>query len=413
MENIKLSHSGQYTYFDDKKPWVEKGSISPSSKNYLLKAQMNLKELFDSTSSPGHYYYHTERASSFNPDLLNKLRYLFDLKVSPFDSPADLNIWISSWNTTAGFHYDEQNNLFLQLYGRKRFVLFEHQDFDEIYPSLHPMARQVFTDISWSAELTEWARRENTSNPPQWLYGKRVHVIDLLPGDLLYLPPFYYHMVIATSPVSISANLWSYTSDENVRKELERVSLPKFFLTAKERKTPEAVLGLVHLILLLEDGFHSQCTAAKDGLNSSRTLGGREADGSCLSQLCSILQVNQGRLQNLKEDADNGSTSSQKNVAFICPQSSTDFLTSAPLKNEIESVSRKILKISTRFSNPLATRIFLADFIESLIDIFLGHLSSVDSVLVVMKCVEEHNQGRGKIVAKKTPPRSPASCLLE
>jgi ribosomal protein L16 Arg81 hydroxylase len=32
---------------------------------------------------------------------------------------------------------------------------------------------------------------------------------DLSPGDVLYIPPFWFHRVMATSDDSISVNMWS------------------------------------------------------------------------------------------------------------------------------------------------------------------------------------------------------------
>lgn len=97
-------------------------------------------------------------------------------------------------NVTAQLHYDESHNLFAQIYGRKRFVLLPPESHRHIslYPHLHPSQRSV---------------RISTKSSYLSL-GIPFYEVTLAPGDLLYLPPLWFHHVTALED-SISVNVWS------------------------------------------------------------------------------------------------------------------------------------------------------------------------------------------------------------
>lgn len=116
------------------------------------------------------------------------------------------NVWVGG-RTRSGLHYDHADNLFLQVYGRKRAVLARPQDAGRLYP---------FPDNPSKSQV-------DPEKPDLEAYPSFAHcrcwTADLAPGDGLYIPRGWWHF-IATDDVSISINCWhgdSLTEAERLR----------------------------------------------------------------------------------------------------------------------------------------------------------------------------------------------------
>lgn len=126
--------------------------------------------------------------------------------------PAMLNTWMGSAGSTAPLHHDPFDNFFIQIYGRKRFILFppvEHHNL-YVYPKTHPRNRQSQVNLDASID-GDVARDTLHTHPairhfPDLLKAKGIEVI-LNPGDTMYLPPFWFHQVESLDD-SISINTW-------------------------------------------------------------------------------------------------------------------------------------------------------------------------------------------------------------
>jgi hypothetical protein len=115
------------------------------------------------------------------------------------DEPADAHLWYGSAGNVTPLHHDPLSNLFLQVFGRKRLTLYAPRYFEELYP--YPEDAR-FSHMS----------RVDVERPDPIAYP-RAHGIErlevtLLPGELLFLPPFWWHHVRSLEP-SISVNFWS------------------------------------------------------------------------------------------------------------------------------------------------------------------------------------------------------------
>ncbi len=117
---------------------------------------------------------------------------LADFDVSPYHnvSGADLqvNFWMASGGAVSRLHYDAAHNLFLQLRGRKRFLLIGPEVAVSgrlpLFPSAHPCHRASPVD------LTQFL----LSQAPQ-MANVSVQEALLEEGDMLYIPPFWFHHV--------------------------------------------------------------------------------------------------------------------------------------------------------------------------------------------------------------------------
>lgn len=138
---------------------------------------------------------------------LRLLRPLFapqelDQWIRPYDhllvdkrDDVQINVWLGRAGVVTDAHHDNTHNFFFQLRGRKRFTLFPPETSSYLYPCLHPHVAHSQVDVL----------APNKSRYPLF-DAKNSVVVDLEPGDLLVLPPFWLHHVL-TLEDSVSVNL--------------------------------------------------------------------------------------------------------------------------------------------------------------------------------------------------------------
>ncbi|XP_018320992.1 hypoxia-inducible factor 1-alpha inhibitor isoform X3 [Agrilus planipennis] len=98
-------------------------------------------------------------------------------------------------------HYDEQQNLFAQVQGYKRCILFSPDQFDRLYPHpvYHPHDRQSMVDFE----------RPDYSKFPKFKDIKGCETV-MEPGDVLYIPIYWWHQVesLMRGDHTITINFW-------------------------------------------------------------------------------------------------------------------------------------------------------------------------------------------------------------
>jgi len=135
---------------------------------------------------------------------------------------VNAHVWMGSAGATSTLHYDTAHNSYLQLHGRKRFLLLppSYTAGMPTYPEAHPSNRQArpppllrdpVADVVAQALGDEDHRSQ----------GERVVVTDALlsPGDVLLLPAHWLHYVIALD-LSFSVNLWVNSREETTVSQL-------------------------------------------------------------------------------------------------------------------------------------------------------------------------------------------------
>jgi len=148
------------------------------------------------------YYYWAGPVALLGPAMAGDVEPHSPLVLNPQESY--FNAWISSKGVIASCHYDMYHNFFVQVSGRKRFTLFPPSDWHnlQVFPISHPSHRQCQVNMLDPHDTAELERATGTGPI----------VVQVGPGDVLYLPPFWFHHVEALD-ASMSVNVWSYTRD--------------------------------------------------------------------------------------------------------------------------------------------------------------------------------------------------------
>lgn len=118
--------------------------------------------------------------------------------------PADVvpRLWVGN-ASYVGCHYDTFDNLACVVAGRRRFTLFPPDAVGDLY--VGPIDRTL------SGPPVSLAAAAPIGDPryPQFERARaRAIVVDLMPGDVLYLPKLWWHQVEALEPLNILVNYW-------------------------------------------------------------------------------------------------------------------------------------------------------------------------------------------------------------
>lgn len=111
---------------------------------------------------------------------------------------AHPHLWFGTEGNLTPLHYDMANNVFGQLSGRKRFLLFHPDDSERMYPR---DARSKHHNLSrLDPERPDLERYPLAAEAQPW-------TCEVGAGDLLFLPAFWWHQVRSLE-VGVSVSIW-------------------------------------------------------------------------------------------------------------------------------------------------------------------------------------------------------------
>ncbi|KAF8981427.1 hypothetical protein BGZ46_002854 [Entomortierella lignicola] len=162
------------------------------------------------------------------PELLTSLS--LPKESTPFANAPNkdlMRIWISLAGATTPLHYDRCHGILIQLVGRKRFVVYSHEDTNNLYPydgitgpGHASKVRGLGHCYPFSNTFTNSDHKHLKDNMTQilerWPKVRNADpwVIDLEPGDALYTPPGFWHEVTSVDN-SISVTVpWDMDASE-------------------------------------------------------------------------------------------------------------------------------------------------------------------------------------------------------
>eukprot|EP01031_Cornospumella_fuschlensis_P026859 gene26859-32460_t len=234
LTNVYFSEDSKFTYYD---PFYISYFPGFDSKYRFVNVSVQFllsPESLDSTKCC--YYYSGEVTNS--PFL--SLSKSFPIS-SIFRNPKkieglNINIWITQPDITATLHYDAVNNLFIQVQGSKKSRV------DQYCPSQSTSSTRKradycseYTDVpattiepAKSVDIRPYSivMRRHTQEVFEecWDVGDGI-VLELNAGDVLLIPPYWFHKTISKS-ASVSLSLWWETRETQVFDDMLNHPLP-------------------------------------------------------------------------------------------------------------------------------------------------------------------------------------------
>lgn len=107
-------------------------------------------------------------------------------------------IWIGSKGAASPLHYDGGDfNFLVHIVGRKQFDMYPPEDTENIYPNREGRLPHLSLVDPLRPDLERF---------PRFAQARRLRVV-LEPGDILFVPAWWWHSTLSLSP-SISVNFW-------------------------------------------------------------------------------------------------------------------------------------------------------------------------------------------------------------
>lgn len=143
--------------------------------------------VFGKHASDKRYYMMGVRDWSFLGDLANDVSIPLEVGGRRF-FPAGSGLWVGQKGNITGLHYDPWHGFLGQIVGRKGVILFGPDESSNLYPDA-PFGRRLA-----STRLPTECLSADRSAFPKLYQAERFEAV-LNPGELLYVPPYWWHYV--------------------------------------------------------------------------------------------------------------------------------------------------------------------------------------------------------------------------
>jgi len=145
-----------------------------------------------------------------------------------FRPTMEMNVWIGTNGTGSPLHYDVAHNMYVQVSGEKRFRLFPPSDHLRLhlFPRVHPSTRM--SQISLDAIRTDVFGEVSGASPME---------VSLKKGQVLYIPPYWFHQTEVVANHSISVSICSESPQVDLREKIfldHRLKLPADITVAEK-----------------------------------------------------------------------------------------------------------------------------------------------------------------------------------
>lgn len=210
---VKLSPNQRFRYFNMEK---RRGNFAFTAPTYNVKMPYSaFEKLLKGNASedpPAGSTEETQQARVYLQESLNgredlasefatwDWRWILNLVVTHrWGHPDDCQLWVGSVGAESPLHFDEAENIFVQIRGRKRVILFQVEDYLRCYPFPygHPCDRHSLVNVP----------RFDEDEFPNFC-DARGHYAMLEDGDALYLPYGWWHYFRNEDNGAASISFW-------------------------------------------------------------------------------------------------------------------------------------------------------------------------------------------------------------
>uniref|UniRef100_A0A1B6JCP7 JmjC domain-containing protein n=1 Tax=Homalodisca liturata TaxID=320908 RepID=A0A1B6JCP7_9HEMI len=205
---VVLSKSHKFKYFDtDKVPHQLLADFKPDSRRVNLKISEFSRRLRDWKKGDERPYLQQMLNNTMGQGIVEDfLRFRWDWindkQKKHSWGPLTFNLLLVGMEgNVTPCHYDEQQNLFAQIRGFKRCILFPPEQFECFYPHpvYHPYDRQSQVDFD----------EPDHTRFPRFAEARGQEAV-VGPGDVLYIPQFWWHHIecLMRGGYTVSVNFW-------------------------------------------------------------------------------------------------------------------------------------------------------------------------------------------------------------
>lgn len=131
------------------------------------------------------------------------------------ENAVEPRVWIGNAVTVAA-HHDPSENIACVVAGKRRFTLFPPDQVANLY-----MGPFELTPAGAAISMVDFDKPDLTRFPRFAEAMKHAVVVELEPGDALYIPYLWWHHVRSTEPVNMLVNYWWNPSDPARGRPLE------------------------------------------------------------------------------------------------------------------------------------------------------------------------------------------------
>jgi hypothetical protein len=184
--------------YGDRKLWViptREGRAAFHPKGGVPYESMRLADYLDGLLETPPRFYMVFRVEEQLPELLQDIRLPVYCRDARWQRSR---FWFAPPDVGGALHRDLPENLYAQVSGRKKWMLFDRKETRRMYS--HPLRSGVPNYSRADAEKPDYEQFPR-------LREARMHVAVLEPGELLYIPSLWWHQARSIH-TSISINLW-------------------------------------------------------------------------------------------------------------------------------------------------------------------------------------------------------------
>lgn len=171
------------------------GTLQTSERRGIPQVELPLVEYIDMLRAGKPELYLLSPVEERLPELLKDLRPPTIQRNATWHSTR---LWLGPSGTCSPLHHDFPDNLYVQVFGRKRLILIDRRHKRAVYPRAPWSGLPNFSRVD--------AEHPNDPRFPRFARVPRMICV-VEPGEVLYIPRLWWHHVRALE-MSVSINLW-------------------------------------------------------------------------------------------------------------------------------------------------------------------------------------------------------------
>lgn len=208
-------------------PYIEKQPLSWLLEKLETKIRINSarddtqsKTPSDTLDDNKHYYFQSQNDNLDELSAITGIPRQIDPKSRLLGEQVAANLWIGTSGTTSRLHNDNYDNIYVQLLGHKRIYLIPPMCVADVQEkplklaSYNSKLELVTEDVAEEFSTVVFPTYNPSAEPRRgWQF-----VVDLFPGDVLFMPALWYHQVeIVSNDINMSLNYWHKAFDDEAR----------------------------------------------------------------------------------------------------------------------------------------------------------------------------------------------------